>query len=143
MNDINVELLKDDKARIKENKHLDYLARKNKYNIEVELQKRLDYINIDSKPKPKTKKETAHDYYLLKKDIKQVYKKQYDIENKEKNSDYARQYYQSNLEKLKAYSRVYYLANREKIYKYNKQYVLDNQERLHDYRIEYYDKHKR
>ena len=96
----------ENKIRLKEYRRLYYLSKK-KDDIEIEQQKRLDFINIDTKPKIKTKKEIAREYYLENKDIKQSYKKQYNIDNKEKVSVYAKTYYQKNIKKIKAYSKVY------------------------------------
>lgn len=134
----NIEIYNANRARLKDYRIAYRLLKKNDA-IDIELQKRLDFINVDAP----TKKELAHDNYMENRTNILALKKIKDAENKPKNKIYADKYYKKNRDKILAKSRVYYELNKEALLDYNKIYVNKNRERLHDYRLEYYNKNNK
>ena len=129
---VNVELFNTNRARLKDFKTAYRLLKKNDA-IEIELQKRLDSINVNVP----TQKEIAHAKYMENRTKILANKKIKDAENKTKNKSYADKYYKKNRDKILAKGRVYYIDNKGALLEYKRIYVDDNGEPFHDYKTEY------
>ena len=71
-----------------------------------------------------------------------AYKKQYRLDNKEKEDKYQREYYQEHAEKKKAATRKWYQANKERAAVYGREYREKNREYFKAYKRAYYQAHK-
>lgn len=69
-----------------------------------------------------------------------MYRKQWYEENKEKVKKQNQKYYQKNKEKVSKKQKEYYQKNKEKIKQYHKQYYQENKERINQKRRERYRK---
>ena len=114
---INIELFTTSQIAIKDKRHTYYMSRK-KDKIDIELEKRLEFMNRQSK--------------LEKEQDRKI-----------KRAKHTHDYYIKNTEKRKAYMKDYYEENKETYVAYKKQYDIDNFDRLHTYRLAYYQLHKK
>lgn len=71
-----------------------------------------------------------------------AYKKQYRLENKEKETEYQRRYYQEHAEKKKAATRAWYQENKERAATYGREYREKKKEYYKAYKQAYYQAHK-
>ena len=122
---INIELFTTSQIAIKDKRHTYYMSRK-KDKIDIELEKRLKFMNITPTPR------------IQRKLIRVKYTEQ---ERKENRAKYTHDYYIKNIDKIKAYGKMYMEKNKASYIAYKKQYDLDNYDRLHTYRLAYYQLH--
>jgi len=63
-------------------------------------------------------------------ETREEYKKQYHMDNREKNIEYSKQYYIENTNTFKEQSKQYRLENADKIKEHSKQYRLENADKI-------------
>lgn len=73
---------------------------------------------------------------------KKKYKKEYDLENKDKLKEYHRKYKKNNKDKISKAKKEYYEKNKDKILKKEKKYKKDNKDKISKQKKEYYKKNK-